>query len=201
MVLLALALDVGATATLAAMATALEEFSAGIIAVVVPLLATIASLALNVGLVLLAYRILTIHSPAARSLFPGALTAALLWQLLLGTGTYLVGHQLNRATATYGMFGIVLGLLTWSYLGALILILGAEVNVVRLHPLYPRSLLAPDPTAGALTPADERSYARYPQTERYKTYQVIRSRFRPPTTESRHARDSTTSPPPRPPVV
>ncbi|MGJ3561364.1 hypothetical protein ACR6C2_36325 [Streptomyces sp. INA 01156] len=32
-------------------------------------------------------------------------------------GTYYVSHVLRGSTATYGMFGIVLGLLAWLYAG------------------------------------------------------------------------------------
>jgi hypothetical protein len=96
------------------------------------------------------------------------------------------------------MFGIVLGLLTWIYLGALILILGAEINVVRLHRLHPRSLLAPDPHAGSLTPADERSYIRYPQTERHKAFHVVRSHFRSPSSGAAQRSPDATPPVPHP---
>ena len=78
------------------------------------------------------------------------------------------------------MFGSVLGLMTWIYLASLILVLGAEINVVRARGLYPRSLLAPDPTDTALTRADRRAYTAYAQTERQKDSQTVETEFEPP---------------------
>ena len=104
----------------------------------------------------------------------------MLWQVLQSVGTYLLDHQLRGATATYGLFGIVLGLLSWIYLAALILVLGAEINVVRAKRLYPRSLLAPDPTDTALTRADREAYAAYAETERQKDHQTVETGFAPP---------------------
>ena len=123
---------------------------------------------------------MTVDAPPARQLWRGALTASVLWQILQSVGTYLVEHQLRGATATYGLFGIVLGLLTWLYLAALILVLGAEINVVWLRRLYPRSLLAPDPTNTALTHADRRAYTAYAETERQKDNQTVETDFTPP---------------------
>ena len=56
---------------------------------------------------------------------------------------------------------------------------GAEVNVVRARRLYPRSLLAPDPTDTALTNADRRAYAAYAETERAKDNQTVETEFGP----------------------
>jgi len=137
------------------------------------------TVAVNAGFVLFAYRVLTVGTPPARQLWAGALTASVLWQILQSVGTYLVEHQLRGATATYGLFGIVLGLLTWLYLAALILVLGAEINVVRVRRLYPRSLLAPDPTDTALTHADRRAYTAYTRTERQKDNQTVETEFTP----------------------
>jgi uncharacterized BrkB/YihY/UPF0761 family membrane protein len=57
-----------------------------------------------------------------------------------------LAHELKGASATYGLFGIVLGLLAWIYLAALIVVFCAELNVVRAKHLWPRSLLTPSPT-------------------------------------------------------
>jgi hypothetical protein len=40
------------------------------------------------------------------------------WQALLAVGRYLVGHNLKHASEVYGFFAVVLGLLSWLYLGA-----------------------------------------------------------------------------------
>jgi YihY family inner membrane protein len=152
--------------------------------------AVLVSVTVNTGLVLFVYCVLTVETPSPRQLLPGAVTASVLWQLLQSVGTYLVAHQLRGATATYGLFGIVLGLLTWLYLAALILVIGAEINVVRARSLYPRSLLAPDPDDPAITAADREAYASYAETERQKNYQTVETDFHPPTP----AHDGTGSP-------
>ena len=52
-------------------------------------------------------------------------------------------RQLRGAEALYGFFGIVLGLLSWIYIGAQLMLLSAELNVVLARRLWPRSLQAP----------------------------------------------------------
>ena len=176
-----LAVGVALTTSLAALSSAAESLGGNqIVDIVLRLAATALSLAVNAGLLLSVYRILTAQAPPIRTLWPGALTAAVLWQLLQAGGTYLVGHHLRGMSATYGLFGIVLGLIAWIYLGALILIAGAEINMVYRRQLYPRSLLAPDPGNTALTPADERAYTGYVHTERQKNYQRVTNEFQVP---------------------
>jgi inner membrane protein YhjD len=117
--------------------------------------------ALNVGLLLVAFRLLTVHEVPVRDLVPGAVFAAVAFQILqLGGGAY-VGHTLKNASSTYGFFGIVIGLLTWVYLQARVLLYAAEINVVRLRKLYPRALFPPPETE-----ADRRALAQYAQTEK-----------------------------------
>jgi len=174
-----LALSVATTTALAALSTAASSYGVAPVDVALRGGAVLVSMVVNAGFVLFAYRLLTVDSPPVRQLWPGALIASVLWQILQSVGTYLVEHQLRGATATYGLFGIVLGLLTWLYLAALILVLGAEINVVRVHKLYPRSLLAPDPTDTALTHADRRAYTAYTRTERQKDNQTVETEFTP----------------------
>jgi membrane protein len=178
--LVVLALSVAATTALAALSTAAGNWGPAPADIAVRVGAVAVSLLVNAGFVIFAYRVLTARTLPLPELWPGALTASLLWQVLQSIGTYLLDHQLRGATATYGLFGIVLGLLTWIYLAALILVLGAEINVVRAHRLYPRSLLAPDPTDTALTRADRRAYAAYAETERQKDHQTVETAFDPP---------------------
>jgi inner membrane protein YhjD len=176
-----LMLSVAATTALAALSTAAGNWGAGALDAVVRVAAIAASLVVNAGVVIFMFRVLTARSQPVRILWPGAITASVLWQVLQSVGTYLLDHQLRGSTATYGLFGIVLGLLTWIYLAALILVLGAEVNVVRAERLYPRSLLAPvDPADTALTSADRRAYAAYAETQRAKDHQRVETDFEPP---------------------
>jgi YihY family inner membrane protein len=113
------------------------------------------SAVLNFGVFLLAYLVLTQRDVPWRAAFPGALFAAVAWSVLQAIGTLYVSHTLKHATQVYGLFGFVIGLLTWIYLGAQILLLGAEINVVRAKHLWPRSLRQPP-----LTAADQETFMR-----------------------------------------
>jgi membrane protein len=78
-------------------------------------------------------------------------TGAVLWTVMQLVGTYFVNHQVKNATPVYGTFALVIGLLVWIYLGAQLTLLCAEVNVVRVKRLWPRSLLS----RGGPPPGDE----------------------------------------------
>ena len=84
--------------------------------------------------------------------WPGSLLAAAGWQVLLTVGATLVDRQLRGATQSYGFFGVVLGLLAWLALLSTLLAVAAEVNAVRAHRLWPRSLVT-----AALTDEDRRA--------------------------------------------
>jgi YihY family inner membrane protein len=101
------------------------------------------SLVLNIGVFWLAFRIATMRKVRWRDLRIGAALAALVWQVLQVAGGYVVTHQLHRASALYGTFGIVLGLLGWLYLQAQFTLYCAEVDVVLTRRQWPRSLLTP----------------------------------------------------------
>jgi YihY family inner membrane protein len=110
-------------------------------AVAVALANLAAAAAVNVGLFLLVFRVLTPRQIPTRQLIAGALVAGVAWQVLQAVGGYLVGHYLRHASEVYGLFAIVLGLLFWLYLGAQLTLYAAEVNVVAARRLWPRSLL------------------------------------------------------------
>jgi len=121
-------------------------------AVAVALANLVAAAAVNVGLFLLVFRVLTPQQIPTRQLLAGAVVAGVAWQLLQAVGGFLVGHYLRHTSQVYGVFAIVLGLLFWLYLGARLTLYAAEVNVVAARRLWPRSLLQP-PFANADQPA------------------------------------------------
>ena len=83
------------------------------------------------------------------------------------------------------MFGIVLGLLAWIYLSALVILLAAEVNTVRVLRLAPRSLLSViEPADRGVTEGDRRAYTAYARTQRRKTFQEVDVSFDHRTPES-----------------
>jgi YihY family inner membrane protein len=118
------------------------------------------SVVLNLILFLLAFRILTTEDVTWGDVFPGALVAAFAWTVLQAVGGYIVSHQLQGASDTYGTFAIVIGLLAWIYLGAQVTLFAAEVNVVRKRRLWPRAIVQPP-----LTDADERALRSYAEQE------------------------------------
>jgi membrane protein len=90
----------------------------------------VVSLAVSFTVFLAAFRVLTSASPSWREVLPGAVAAAIAWELLLTVGGYYVAHQLRHASSTYGVFALVIVLLGWLYLAATITVLAAELNAV-----------------------------------------------------------------------
>jgi len=99
--------------------------------------------ALNVGVFVVAFRLLTPKQIDLRRLVPGAMMAGVAYSALQIGGAYLVTHQLQRTSQVYGFFAIVLGLLSWLYLSAQLTLFAAELNVVRARRLWPRSIVQP----------------------------------------------------------
>jgi membrane protein len=147
-------------------------------------LLAVAAVLLNAALLAFAFRLLTAQSVGTRRTLPGALCAAVIWQVLQVGGTYYFGHTLRDSTATYGLFGVVLGLLVWLYLSALAVVFGAEINAVLARRMWPRSLLTPFTDDVQLTHGDRKAYASYAQTERHKGFETVDVDFdQPPPSE------------------
>jgi membrane protein len=73
-------------------------------------LVTVAAIALNVTLFIVAFRVLTARPVTIREIRAVAIAAAVIWQVLQWTFALLLGHELKGATATYGLFALALGL-------------------------------------------------------------------------------------------
>ncbi|MEW2294229.1 YhjD/YihY/BrkB family envelope integrity protein [Streptomyces sp. NPDC006743] len=161
-----------------------EEWASGLfgarLAVGVRVAADVLAVLLYAALLVASYRLLTRRRLPLRVLGGPALGAGCAWQGLLWVGTYYVGHVLRGATATYGLFGIVLGLLAWIYLGSLVYVLTAEVGAVRCMRLWPRSLLSPFTDRVHLSAGDQRAYRSYATTESFKGFEKITVHFDPP---------------------
>ncbi len=127
----------------------------------------------NVALYIAAFRTLTPHQVKTRALLPGAVTGGIAWTILQAMGGYVVGHDLKGASALYGLFGLVLGLMAWIYLGAQVTLYSAEINPVLCYKLWPRGLVAPP-----LTEADQRSLALQVLERQQRPEQDISTRFR-----------------------
>ena len=96
----------------------------------------------------LALRLAIAGEVAGRDLWTGAVIGAVGWQFLQAIGGYYITHQLRHASTLYGTFGLVLGLIAWLYLQARVTLYAVEVDVVRSHKLWPRSLFPPPTTEG-----------------------------------------------------
>jgi membrane protein len=118
--------------------------------------------------------------PRFRTILPGAFFTAVGWHLLERLGGIYVEHVLAKASEVNGVFALTLGLIGLIYAASTIAVIGAELNSVIAHRLFPRSLLAlfNDSTAD-LTPADHRAYAMYAQAQRHKAAETIEVTFGP----------------------
>jgi membrane protein len=105
------------------------------------------SLMLNVILFAAVFRLLTSNEVHMSEMWPGVFSAAVLWELLQVVGGVYIAHVVKGASATYGTFATVIGLLTWLFLGARVVVYSAELNTVLARGLWPRSLLEPSTEA------------------------------------------------------
>ena len=104
---------------------------------------------------------------------PGAIIAALTWQLLQIFGAAYVASVVTDTNATYGVFAVVLGLLAWIYLAALGVVVAIEVNVVHARQLHPRALLTPFTDDVDLTRADQQAYTDAATAQRHKGFESV----------------------------
>jgi membrane protein len=86
------------------------------------------------------FRLLTTDTVETRALIPGVVVATIGWEVLQVAGGWYISHEVKNASAVYGTFALVIGLLAWIHLGATFVVLGAETNVVRTRKLWPRSM-------------------------------------------------------------
>lgn len=96
--------------------------------------------ALHIGLLLVAYLLLPSRRLPVRSLLPGAIVGGAGFFLLAELGGFYLRHVVRNASDTYGIFAVVIGLLTWMLLQAHVTLLGAELNTVLERRLLPRRL-------------------------------------------------------------
>lgn len=130
------------------------------------------AVALNLALFMLTYRVLTARRLPWRDVLPGSAVAAVVWTALQSVGGFLVSRRIGEATEVFGTFAFVIVLLAWIYLGAQLLLYCAEINVVRLRQLWPRSM-APPP----LTEADRAAYRSIAERSRMRPDQHVEVRF------------------------
>jgi YihY family inner membrane protein len=130
---------------------------------------------LNLALFMTAFKLLTAVDVSWRELLPGVIVAAIFWQLLQHLGGFYVDHELKRTGPIYGIFALVLGLLAWLYLGAQLTIFAAEINVVHVRRLWPRSFFS-DP----LLEADMRALTSSAEVEERVHEENVEVSFKDP---------------------
>jgi uncharacterized BrkB/YihY/UPF0761 family membrane protein len=136
-------------------------------AIKVPVIAGL--LVLNVGLYFVSFIVLTSKAIGPRSLLPGAIAAAVAFTALITIGTGLLIHELRNASATYGAFGSVIGIVAFMLLLAKLTMYAAELNPVLARRLYPRAL----PLGGESTAADRLVLADLVHAQQRRDDQVI----------------------------
>ena len=143
----------------------------------VALLVTFAAVVVNAAVFIVVFRLSTATKLGGRDVAPGAITAAIIWQLLQVFGTAYVANVVKDAGITYGVFAVVLGLLAWIFLAALGVVLSVEINVVRTKHLFPRALLTPFTDNVDLTRADRRAYTDAATAQRHKGFESVEVTF------------------------
>jgi membrane protein len=126
-------------------------------------LAAAVIVAIDIVLFVFLFHWLTARDVRWRDALPGALIAAIAFAALQFLAGALYTHFVTSAGKTYGSFATVIGMLSFFYLLARIMLLCAEVNVVRQFGLYPRAVKQPPPT-----PADRRAYEMQAEEARYQ---------------------------------
>ena len=134
--------------------------------------AVIAALVSNGVIFLTVFALLTPERQGFGELLPGVALAAVGALALQSLGGFYVDHAVTDASAIYGTFALVIGLLSWFFLIAHLLLIAAELNVVLRWRLWPRSL------TGELEPADRRAFQRTAESARMDRRQEIEVGFR-----------------------
>ena len=131
------------------------------------------SLIVNVGLFVVAFRLLTPKQIPWKDMVPGALVGAVGWTVLQYIGGVLVEHSLRNTSKEYGTFALVLGLISFLFLAAQVTLYAAEVNVVRVRHLWPRGMVQPP-----LTVADKEVLSSIALEGKRRPEQYVSTGFR-----------------------
>nr|WP_255437485.1 YihY/virulence factor BrkB family protein [Thalassobacillus sp. CUG 92003] len=101
----------------------------GEILVVFNLLRWVISIFVMVGVLMALYRFAPNKNIPYAYIIPGALITAVLWQLISLAFSFYVSNFSNYS-AVYGSLGGIIILMLWFFLTGLILMIGAEINVI-----------------------------------------------------------------------
>lgn len=135
------------------------------------------------------FRFSTARELSWHQVLPGAAMASVAWLGLQYVGVAYVGRASGTASATNGVFAVVLGLLAFLYLTCVVLVLCLELNVVLVDRLHPRTLLTPFTDNVVLTDADKRSYTDLAKAQQQKGFQTVEVEFAASPLEEREERE------------
>jgi uncharacterized BrkB/YihY/UPF0761 family membrane protein len=130
-------------------------------------------LVINTGLYFAAFTLLTAKVIGPRGLIPGAIAGAIAFTALITIGTGLITHQLKNASATYGAFGSVIGIVAFLLLLAKLTMYATELNPVLARHYYPRAL----PLGGEPTDADRQVLTSLVEAGQQRRDETIRVAF------------------------
>ena len=131
------------------------------------------SVALDVGLFVAGFRMLTERDVTVRDVLPGAALSGLAFFVLQEVSAFIISRHLKSAQSTYGHFATVITILWWFYLQSVITLLAAQLNVVLRERLYPRSIVA-----APQTEADYRVLQAYAQERTYQPEETVHTEVR-----------------------
>lgn len=133
----------------------------------------VAAVVINSAVALVVFRAATARDLTFRQVAPGAVTAAIIWQLLQSFGAAYVAHIVTTASVSNSIFALILGLVAFLYLIATVLVMCAEINAVRVGHLYPRALLTPFTDDVTLTSGDRKTYTGQAKAQRAKGFEQV----------------------------
>jgi YihY family inner membrane protein len=135
------------------------------------------AVAINAAICMVLFKVTTARPLGWAQVVPGALAAALVWQLLQWFGAAFVSRTVKTASVTNSVFAVVLGMLAFLFLMSMTLVLCAELNVVRVDRLHPRALMTQFTDNVELTSADRQTYTKRAKAERAKGFQHVHVTF------------------------
>jgi membrane protein len=97
---------------------------------------------IDVVVFVIAFRVLTSRKVSTRDVLPGALLTGVGFWVLQSLSSVIISRYLENAQKTYGNFATVITILWWFYLTGILILLGAQLNVVLRERIWPRSLQA-----------------------------------------------------------
>jgi membrane protein len=178
--LLVVGLAVIGTTILSALGARADAFGASI-GVGLKVLFIALAVVVNAAVFALGFKVATARPLSWRETVPGAVAAAVAWQVLQYVGVFLVGGVFKHASEANSVFGVVLGLIAFIYVEAIFVVFAVEYNVVRAQTLWPRALLTPFTDNVDLTDADEAAYTGQAHAARLKGFEDISVTFDPHT--------------------